>query len=377
MKRNIALFAVALLVSITLNAQPAKRFWSEGPLRWNDFRSVTTAEQEKSHLEYVFGFYPENKTIDGIRYKYYKVDAYMVPRLSWAIEFFMDSKTLRYNQIVFDIIEISRRRLQQQFHQSCVSNNYSRMFDDECAHLSEYLKEFRKATNDGEDSAAMAYYETQVQQLLSVLPANEIPNYSLLPINLGTHIGLGTAINTGGLSSIFPTDGVMFNWGLTIGWNQHAVIIDASFGKSATHKNITINHQPFSDSDKLRNYHCCILYGYKVLENNKYSIRPLIGIGGNGYEYRDIVNKVQVGAECASPYAGIFIERHFFKEYEVLPCIFLFDQSRMRSEFDCFSIYGKLLFSYSSFSDIQPRSRGLNISLQIGLSLGTTPAKHL
>ena len=81
MKKFLPIIALLVFTSVA-QSQNNKRYWNEGKLRWNDFRVISTTEPQKSYLQYTIAYYPDSKDSNGVRYKYYKADAYMLPRSS-------------------------------------------------------------------------------------------------------------------------------------------------------------------------------------------------------------------------------------------------------------------------------------------------------
>lgn len=368
MKKFLPIIALLVFTSVA-HSQNNKRYWNEGKLRWNDFRVISTTEPQKSHLQYTIAYYPDSKDSNGIRYKYYKVDAYMLPRNSWVNDQYMNSQNLLYNQVIFDFIEVTRRRMQATLHTSCRTDQFQSLLEEHTLALSNRIGQFRKATSDGEDSAALALYKELVDRELSALQVSDLPHYELRPFNGELFVGLGTVLNTGSLSDLFPTSGAMLNYGLGLGLNRHSLIVDCAIGSAAAKSDATVGSHKFQPEQRYRTLFTSILYAYRIIDSDKLSLRLMAGIGGNEFCSTERKGPNYFSAVCTRPIVGISLMRHIYTQFQAPMCNPFRGWDAM-SERDRISIYGKILVTHSAFNEISTQPRGLNIALQVGIWFG-------
>lgn len=366
MKRILPIIALLIFTSVA-HSQNNKRYWNEGKLRWNDFRVISTTEPQKSYLQYTITYYPDSKDSNGIRYKYYKVDAYMLPRGSWVNDLYMNSQNLLYNQVVFDFIEVTRRQMQATLHTSCRTNEFQSLLEQYNLALNDRIQQFRQATSDGEDSAALALYKEQVDRELSALKVSDLPHYELRPLNGELFVGLGTVLNTGSLSDLFPTSGAMLNYGLGLGLNRHSLIVDCAMGRAAAKSDASVGSHNFQSEQRYGTAFATILYAYRIIDGDKLSLRLMAGIGGNEFSSTERKGPNCFSTVCTRPVFGISLMRHIYTQFQAPMCN-PFRSWKAESERDKISLYAKILLSHSTFKNIDLKPSGLNIALQIGIS---------
>jgi hypothetical protein len=92
-------------------AQENQKNWRDGKLSWLDFSEKET-NQGVSELKYFLGYKADKLKFGDTTVFRIKAEAYMDKKLSWINPAFKEEQYLRFNQVIFDIIEIHRRRLQ-------------------------------------------------------------------------------------------------------------------------------------------------------------------------------------------------------------------------------------------------------------------------
>lgn len=113
MRKAFIMALVATLAAATSAAQTDLRRWDTGPLTWDDFRVVdTNIGAEHSYLEFYLDIEEEEGFDFGSSWSVLHAAAYMDKRLSWVNRKHCTTAELYYNQVLFDIVEWHRRRLQ-------------------------------------------------------------------------------------------------------------------------------------------------------------------------------------------------------------------------------------------------------------------------
>ena len=127
MTHKLAIPILLLTLSLSCAAQELQRTWSLGPLTWDDFTATPTNADENSLLQYNIGFSPVQENIDGIKSFFYRAEAWMLPSSSWVTADHRTPQLLRYNQVIFDMLEVERRTLQRSLNTSDDPGSYSNM----------------------------------------------------------------------------------------------------------------------------------------------------------------------------------------------------------------------------------------------------------
>ena len=151
MKKIILIAAIGCLAMTTGLAQNALYSWDKGDLTWDCFKKVdTTIGEEHSYLEFL---------LDMEEHMYYEfasvaVDyiacAYMDTTLSWVSKKHCTQQELKYNQVLFNIVELCRRRMQEDFDTTGTVNldYYMRLASHE-------VDRYCRDTRYGADTAAI------------------------------------------------------------------------------------------------------------------------------------------------------------------------------------------------------------------------------
>ena len=167
MKKIILFAAIGCLAMTTGLAQNALYSWDKGNLTWDCFKKVdTTIGEEHSYLEFL---------LDMEEHMYYEfasvaVDyiacAYMDTTLSWVSKKHCTQQELKYNQVLFNIVELCRRRMQEDFDTTGTVNldYYMRLASHE-------VDRYCRDTRYGADTAAIRQWDITVRNRMdSIAP---------------------------------------------------------------------------------------------------------------------------------------------------------------------------------------------------------------
>ena len=113
MKKLLIVILIELISTSGLIAQELKKEWADGKLTWEDFKEREgSGEQRVSELKYYLGYYSGKQKYGSTVILRNIALGYMDKNLSWINPEYKTEQHLRYNQVVFDIVEVHRRRLQ-------------------------------------------------------------------------------------------------------------------------------------------------------------------------------------------------------------------------------------------------------------------------
>lgn len=355
-----------------LQAQTDRRLWSQGPLTWNDFTIMPASSGQRSYLQYGIGYNPVRDTLDGVRCCYYRAESWMLPSSSWVTANHRDSNTLRFNQIIFDMLEVERRQLQQSINANTNEIAYGEILRAASSSLSSRIESFSLLSQDGADTAVLSAFERQVAAELAQLPADYHPRYTARPFGYGLYVGIGVTGSTGSMGKAFAP-GAGLNLGFDFSYNRHLLILDGTLGLckarqtfSLANRDGTMNTFP---EDKLGGLLTINLgYGYTLVDNLRWQLSPFVALGIREFSYSGQDQNSSFAYARPEPVVGLQFRHYFWHQYAFPEYGYMAGGGKV-SELSRVSLQGRLLLSYSSFPDLQGSPTGLSLQAQIALSL--------
>jgi hypothetical protein len=187
--------------------QSVERLWEEGKLSWDDFKGEPFLESaNSSELNYNLSYITTKKKVGDTTLFMFETRNYMNPGISWVKESDKSEQLLKYNQLLFDILEIHRRKLQSTLHRLDNIYRAEDKFRTEFEYCNQELRRFRKETKQGADLAALEYWEKRISTELGDNPFELIPEYDEGWFGYGMNAGFGTGLLTGSIGDHFtPT----------------------------------------------------------------------------------------------------------------------------------------------------------------------------
>ena len=296
----------------------------------------------------------------------------MQPSSSWVTANHCDSNTLRYNQIIFDMLEVERRQLQRAIDDNPNAFAYGDMLRAASSNFSSRIDSFSLLSQDGADTAILSAFERQVAAELAQYPADYCPRYSARPFGYGLYIGIGVTGSTGSMGKAFSL-GAGLNWGFDFSYNRHLCLLDATLGlckARQTHfladPDGTMNCFP---DGKLGGILIINLgYGYTLVDNLRWQLTPLVALGIREFSYSDQNKNNNFAYARPEPVVGLQFRRHFWQQRS-FPEYFGLAGGDKVSELSRISLQGRLMLSYSSFPNLQGGLTGLSLQAHLGISL--------
>ena len=369
MKRFFSILVLSVL-ALSASAQSDRRFWSQGPLTWNDFTVMPSAQGDRSYFQYNLGYNPVHDTLDGIRCQYYRAESWMLPGSSWVVAVARDNSTLRYNQVLFDMLEVECRHLQQAINANPDAFAYGNLLTNASTRLNSRIAHFRQLSHDGTDTAALSAFERQVAAELAHLPADYRPRYTARPFGYGMYVGLGVTGSTGSLGKVF-SPGVGLNLGFDFSCNRHLFIFDGILGYCRVRRStlLTDNNGEhlFAEGSLCGIATINFGYGYRVVDKLNCQLAPFVALGIREFTYNPQNEEKGFAEARPEPVVGIQFRRHLWQQRSFPQYSGLFRGDRI-SELSRISLHGCLMLSYSSFPDLEGRPTGLSLQAQVSAS---------
>lgn len=346
--------------------------WAMGPLTWNDFLLRYDAVEHNSYLEYFLQV--QNKTIkkDGIKYKIPTLVAYTSPDYSWVKPDFRSDDQLAYNQCIFDVIEIHRRRLEKELiTQEPIY--FPRFIDKSFVKINKSINELCQSTLFGSNLVEVKNRKNLYTQVLDTMPIYHVSGIDSSAVYLGVNLGGGYKVLSDDFAELFA-DVFGVNLNIDVLADKHYFTLGSLLGWSKCLQDIDYSDsQPLFDlGNRISLLDIYLGYGYSVVNTNRHRLSPFVGVGFERYYRFDGLQRVGTLAfnyRFGLDYNYIFqnMVRHGSWELE-LP---KFNARQLQS-----SVNVKLFASYSNHSTLCDTPQGLSFNFQLGYGFHTRNVRY-
>ena len=366
MRRIFLIAAFTLLLPVLAMGQKNIRFWEKGPLTWSDFSLVNESiGREHSYLEFGLTVITRDQDINNMTIPVKTAVAFANKEMSWVDSNYRTPSQLRYNQVVFNIVELHRRRLQV-----VVDTGGNVNMDYYMKLLTYEVDSFCLQSDYGNDTAEVLWWEQEIRrQMDTITPimverhqkANEITGFRP-KMRLGMYFGGGAKFFTGDIHRYFaPSGGFyfdvdggswrhVFNFGFYIGGGRCKV--DTLFATNP-------DNDLYSD-DKISTLDMHFDYGFAVIDGNRLTVTPFVGYGLQGFYFNEDGNKTAGGPSEGCWRLGIDAK------YDVGLTSSSYDD--IVSLWGC-TVHGKVYVSFDKFKSIEGTPRGCTINAQLGIGI--------
>ncbi|GAB2576591.1 hypothetical protein [Spirosoma areae] len=282
----------------------------------------------------------------------------MFRNLSWVSETARNERTLAYNQVLFDLVEVHTRQMKAKL----IALRADRRFKQEAKQI-EYLtnselgaevNRFRAETGGGDDLPVLQGWQQQVVQRLFDTP-DLVNVYRSSKIGFGLFVGGAGTLPTGPASStINPLAGIAF--GVDIAFRRtmlllHPAIFNGSLSSAFSHRD-----QNWEGGMNIRSALFEVGIGQVISDSPRSRWTPFVG-------YR--LFNVAPQNRNDERYKGFYV-LDYAPTVGLIGDIKLGDNTRKPDLSDGSFLFIRTKLSYTPFLTMQPFSGGL-INLQIGL----------
>lgn len=316
LQRIFLLFLVcSLSQAYEAQAQKDERYWSDRKLEWTDFKGIPR-RGVGSQLKYIQGYetgkqkYHDTTVVRLVAYVYMDMNA------SWVNP---DSKTdllLRYNQTLFDLLEIGRRSMQEGLDAARTKSGIDDTFKYYTQRNDILVEEFSAASEDGRDSATVEAWRTVVQEQLAVEKEHAMPRFIPRNFKYGIHLSFGYTSFLGSLPS-YITPAPSMNYGFDLGFKKSLLILDVVLGGTKTKKEVEMEGSTRSKGKGLGYVMLNMAYGYRVIDNSNWRFYPYVGAAFTELSYRQEEKPYSIHDFNIS--TGLDLEYKFWKKINLTP----------------------------------------------------------
>lgn len=291
MKNYILLTIIGLFIIVVSHGQDNRKNWSEGKLTWEDFQ-----EKEESigasELKYFVGYNKVKQKINDTTVLRIQAFCYVDKNISWVNKIFKNNQYLKYNQVIFDITELYRRKLQYELDR--VSSIYEAevRFNENFAKLNNQISRFQTESTDGQKQKVIDHWDVVIKKELEIHKNIQIPTFSKGNFGYAMHVGFGSGVFTGSLGEHF---GQTFNfiYGFDFAYKKSILYLNATLSGGKVKKDY-ISTEKWNQGQQVNIAMINVSYGYTLIDKSKIKLSPFIGIGVTELLRRDKDNKDDV-----------------------------------------------------------------------------------
>ncbi len=324
-------------------------------LQLSDFHSPTQPGLGGSEFYYQIGYEVHPTSLFG--QPVIESFCLMFRNMSWVSKTAQNERTLVYNQVLFDLVEVHTRQMKaklialgidRRFKQRARQIEYLTNSD-----LGDEVNRFRAETGGGDDVRALERWEKQIVQRLHDVPDLET-TYHSSKIGFGIFVGGGGILATGPLAQTFsPAGGIAF--GIDIAFRQTILMVHPTLYNGTLRAGFSHQNQTWEKDLPVRPRLLEVGLGQVVLDGPRTRLMPYIGYSLLDLAPRDRNDERYKGLSLVShtPTVGVVFDSKLGSS----------NGKTDRSDDSFLFIRTKL--SYSPLLNAQPFSGGL-LNLQIG-----------
>lgn len=356
MKRKSIFVLIGLISFCNLIAK--NREWINGKLTWEDF-TERAYRQEISELKYNFECqtgrqkYGDTVVVRNI------VCAYIDQKQSWINPEYKTDQYLRYNQVIFDIVEIYRRKLQKE------ADILGDMFDldgefqilsDSCTYE---IERFYKESKGGKDLNSILDWERKTFDELDRYTNVSIPEFENRNFGYGIHLGIGLGSFTGTVGTHFKQN-ASFTYGFDLAYKKSILYLNGALARGKVIKGY-MSAENWYETQNVSLALLNVTYGYAFLDNKKIRLAPFAGFGVTELTGRSIDDLRLVDGNVVFGINADYKLRTKIKLIRDIPIAILANSNEKVET----SIRARLCVSKVNYT---PDLNGYSINLTIGLS---------
>ncbi len=267
---------IGLFLSAGLTAQEYQKNWSDGELTWQDFLEKET-NQGISELKYFLGYNTGKQRYGDTVVLRNTAKCYMDKNLSWINPTYKTEQYLKYNQVIFDIVELHRRRLQYELDRVNSLVEIEGKFNHIYTSCNNEIDKFNQESHSGQDLNTINFWEQKTSGELEFSSDNKIPEFENRNFGYALHAGFGSGFFTGSLGEYFaPTFNFIF--GFDIAYKKTIFYLNATLAGDKVKKDY-VSEKSWNDGQHANVAIIDVSCGYALMDNERFKISPFAGLG--------------------------------------------------------------------------------------------------
>jgi hypothetical protein len=361
MKKTFLFTFLLFILFVNISAQESDfKYWQEGKLTWNDFKGETGFPLLDSELKYFLTYGSEKQKFNDTTVYRIAAKGYIDRDLSWSKTFKKTDQNLAYFQVVFDIVELHRRGLQNKLDRLEVVYNAENELRSAMYNCEKTLADFKKESQQGADTIVVQRWQKTIQTELGTTAGKSIPAFTKRNFGYGMHAGFGKGFNTGTIKDNFPST-FNFIFGFDVAYKDVTLFLCGTLGSSKADQsyNGEIN---IPKGERAGVAIGDVSLGYPVLNKAKFKLMPFAGLGFLEYSEKPEPDETNYKSMAATGYLfGLNTDYKFRKGLSFFPETFF-----QKREYVEFTLRARL---YVAHANLSPDMKGFSINLTLGLNM--------
>jgi len=275
--KRAAMLSILLTISLQIAGQEYRKYWSDGALTWNDFQAKPT-KNSASYLAYVILYQTDKKTIDNVVYEGVFSDAYVDTSLSFIHPNLRDAYQLKYHQVIFNLVELYKRKLQTSIYSLNSVFEINSPFSALRNQLDRKILDFQETGNYGIQKNVTDRWLSETTEKLQVSRSVEIPDFRQSNWTYGLYGGLDFGLYGGKYKETFNTT-IAVALGFEFSFKNIFMDLHMNFTNSKLNSDLIDNALTLSEGKKTTIGMLNMSFGYPVYETQKIRILPFAGYG--------------------------------------------------------------------------------------------------
>jgi len=276
----LTLTIISNLVLFSQTTNNEERLWEQGKLTWDDFNGTPPYANSKnaSELNYTLSYYNTQKKVANTVFNFFTTKNSMNPDISWVKASSKSAQLLTYNQTLFNIIELHRRKLQKELYYVEFPFLAESKLRTSFQSYTYTIKEFQAQTEMGTNESELTYWNNKINTALQNTPLPELPEIEDGNWGVGMSIGVGTGIFTNTISNHFTsTTNLLF--GFDIAYKKTILYLNGSLNFNKVKNDYTENGLTWNQGLKTGVAVIDVSIGQAIIDNNKHKLSPFAGLG--------------------------------------------------------------------------------------------------
>ena len=234
------------------------------------------------------------KRVNDTTLRIFRTENYINQNLLWVKDSDKSDQLLKYNQVLFNILEIHRRRLQNELHRVNSVNMARETLRTHNQNSNYEIKQFQNDTKLGTDQSALEFWDQLTSRELHEYPFELVPQIVDRNFGYGLNTGFGRGVLTGSISDYF-TPKINFMYGFDVAYKNTNLFLNGTLSRYRVKRDYTEDGMLWPENLKTNVAILDVSIGQTLIDNPNHKITPFVGFGlleitasrGKGELYED------------------------------------------------------------------------------------------
>lgn len=275
--KKYAVFLALFAFSYTINSQEYRKYWKDGNLTWSDFQAKPT-KNNPTYLAYVLMYQTDKKTFNDVNYYGVFADAYIDKSLSFVHHNLKDKHHLKYNQVIFNLVELHKRKLQKRIYTLDNIFEINPLFSDAKSQLERKVLDFQEEGNYGIQKEVTEKWLLETTEELAATNSFEIPDFKKSNWTYGLNGGVDFGLYGGEYNKLFNNT-IAISLGFEFSYKKIFMGVNMNFTNSKLNTDLNKGSFMIPKGERSSIGLLNAYFGYPVYETKKFRIIPFVGYG--------------------------------------------------------------------------------------------------